>query len=75
MEFYDDPQGTNYAQARYILYYLQEKGALVRFYRDARAHRLQDPTGYKALVSALGESDMKAFQSRWEQYVLGLTFP
>ncbi len=74
-DFYDDPHGTNYAQSRYLLYYLQEKGALIPFYRDARAHRLQDPTGYKALVRALGASDMKAFQADWEQYVMALTFP
>jgi hypothetical protein len=74
-EFYDDDRGTNYAQARYLCYYLQEHGTLIRFYRDFVAHQDDDPTGYRTLVKTLGEHDMAAFQKKWEAYVMRLTFP
>src|SRR5882672_12347478 len=32
--FYDDDQGTNYAQSRYLCYYLQQRGQLIKFYRE-----------------------------------------
>jgi len=74
-QFYDEDPGTNYGQARYLCYYLQEKGLLVRFYREARARHAKDPTGYETLRSVLGEADMDGFKTRWEAFVLGLTFP
>jgi hypothetical protein len=70
--FYDDDRGTNYAQARYLLYYLQERGLLVKFYKEFYANRKGDPTGYKTLQSVLGEPDMDAFQKKWEKFVLDL---
>ncbi|MBW2459904.1 MAG: hypothetical protein JRI68_35770 [Deltaproteobacteria bacterium] len=74
-DFYDADPGTNYAQSRYLLYYLQERGLLVRYYHEFFANRSQDPTGYQTLTQVLGEADMGAFQRRWETYVLGLRFP
>ncbi|MFC1497506.1 C39 family peptidase [Verrucomicrobiota bacterium] len=73
-EFYNEDKGTNYAQARYLCYYLQEKKLLVRFYREFRADREKDPTGYETLKKVLGEKDMNAFKKKWEQYVLSLRF-
>jgi len=74
-QFYNEDRGSNYAQARYLCYYLQEKGLLVKFYHQFVAGRKDDPTGYKTLKAVLGEADMAAFQKRWEGYVLGLKFP
>ena len=74
-EFYNEDRGSNYAQARYLCYYLQEKGLLVKFYHQFVANHKDDPTGYKTLKAVLGETDMAAFQKRWEGYVLGLRFP
>lgn len=74
-EFYDDPNGTNYAQARYLCYYLQERNLLRRFYREFRAGCAEDPTGYKTLLDVLGPKDPLKFQKEWEEYVLGLHFP
>ncbi len=74
-DFYDADPGTNYAQSRYLLYYLQEQGLLKRYYHEFLANRGQDPTGYRTLTQLLGEADMGAFQRRWESYVLGLRFP
>jgi hypothetical protein len=70
--FYDDDRGTNYAQARYLCYYLQERGLLTRFYREFLNSRASDPTGFDTLKRVLGETDMEAFQKRWEKFVLAL---
>jgi hypothetical protein len=72
--FYDDDGGTHYAQSRYLLYYMQEKGLLRDFYRAFRDGRAKDPTGYATLVRSLGERDMDDFQRRWERYVTALRF-
>lgn len=74
-EFYGEGSGTHYAQARYLMYYLQEQGLLREFYRRFRSARAVDPSGYATLVSVLGEPDMKAFQARWEAFVSALQFP
>lgn len=73
--FYNEDKGTNYAQSRYLLYYLQEKGQLVRFYRELHAKRREDPTGYETLKRVLREEDMDAWKPRWESFVMELVFP
>jgi hypothetical protein len=70
--FYNDDKGTNYGQARYLCYYMQEKGVLIKFYREFHAHQKEDPSGYKTLQKVLAEADMDAFKKRWEKYVLDL---
>ncbi len=74
-EFYTEDPGTNYSQARYLCYYLQEKGLLVRFYQSIYKNRINDPTGYESLKNVLGVSDMDKFKKDWEKFVLGLTYP
>ena len=74
-EFYRQDRGTNYAQARYLCYYLQEKGLLEKFYHDFSANHEEDPTGYETQKRILGENDMQAFKTKWEKFVLGLRFP
>lgn len=74
-EFYDEDPGSNYAQARYLCYYLQQHGKLTRFYKELRAARAEDPTGYATLQKVLGEPDMDAFKVRWEAWVMRLSFP
>jgi hypothetical protein len=71
--FYYQDKGTNYGQARYLLYYLQERGLLVRFYKEFYNSRRADPTGYRTLQAILNEQDMAAFQQKWEKFVLGLS--
>jgi hypothetical protein len=73
-EFYEDDKGTNYAQARYLCYYLQQEGLLRKFYRQFHAHRKDDPTGYETLQAVLDCPDMEAFQEKWDAYVLELRF-
>lgn len=74
MAFYNEGTGTNYAQARYLCYYLQEKGLLRKFYKEFVANQKTDPTGYKTLQSVLGTTNMTAFQRKWEAFVMRLTF-
>ncbi len=74
-QFYERDPGTNYAQSRYLLHYLQERDLLVRFVREMRRHHREDPSGYATLVGVLGEKDMAAFEQRWKAYVLTLKFP
>ncbi len=75
-EFYGGTENPNYsehyAQARYLCYYLQEKGLLVKFYREFVANAKRDPTGFNTLKRVLGEDDMTSFQKRWEKYILEL---
>lgn len=73
--FYERDRGTNYGQARYLCYYLQEKGLLTKFYKDFVASQKSDPSGVKTLKKILNTDDLKAFQKTWEAYVLKLTFP
>lgn len=74
-EFYTQDKGTNYGQSRYLCYYLQEKGLLVKFFHGFYANRKEDPTGYKTLRNLLGEEDMEVFKNKWEKFVMKLTFP
>ena len=74
-EFYEKDRGTNYAQARYLCYYLQEKDLLRTFYRRFLAGCKDDPSGYETLKAVLKRDDMDAFQKQWESYVLRLKYP
>ena len=71
-EFYGDERGTNYSQARYLCYYLQQKGLLTKYYHSFLKNRTEDPTGYKTLQDVLGEKDMNDFKTRWEAFVMKL---
>lgn len=71
--FYDEDKGTNYGQARYLCYYLQQHGLLEKFYREFYTHQKEDPTGYRSLKKILRVVDMNKFKQRWEKFVLSLT--
>ncbi len=73
-QFYHEDRGTNYAQARYLCYYLEQHRLLRKFYHRFRANHADDPTGYETLKEVLGRNDMEAFQKEWEAYVLKLRF-
>jgi len=74
-EFYGDRRGVYYAQARYLCYYLQERGLLEKFYRTFRDGYRKDAFGWKTLQGILGQEDMDAFQRQWQEFVLNLRFP
>ena len=73
-EFYEKDPGTNYSQARYLCYYLQEQGLLQKYYKQFHANCEDDPTGYKTLQKVLGRRDIAEFKKEWEAYVLKLRF-
>ncbi len=74
-QFYNHDRGTNYAHARYLLYYLQQEGKLRKYYKAFYAARGSDPTGVETLKEILEEDDLAAFQKEWEAWVLKLEFP
>jgi len=72
-QFYDDDKGVHYAQARYLCYYLQQRGSLTKFYREFHAHQKEDPTGYQTLRRIVGRgTNMSVFQRQWEKFVFSL---
>jgi hypothetical protein len=74
--FFGSDRGLYYAQARYLCLYLQEQGLLVDFYRAFLADLDPDPSGWASLLKTLQtqESEIEAFEARWKDFVLGLTF-
>jgi hypothetical protein len=73
--FYDDAKvGINYAQARYLMFYLQQKGLLREFYRKFRGDVKDDPSGIKTLKAVLKTDDLDAFDKSWRTWVLTLRF-
>jgi hypothetical protein len=70
-EFYADPSGLYYAASRYLLYYLQEKGLLHRFYAEFTAAYERDPTGMDTLVAVAGR-DLRQLEADWRAFVLDL---
>jgi len=54
--FYGSRSSFNYAQARYLCMYLQEKGLLKKFYKYFRDNYSVDNTGKKQLENVYGKS-------------------
>jgi hypothetical protein len=74
--FYAEPHvGLNYAQARYLLMYLQENNKLELFYRQLRAAGADDPTGLKTLTKIIEPQPLEEFDQFWRKWVMGLRFP
>lgn len=75
-EFYDEKKsGLHYAMARYLLFYLQEKGLLEVYYHRFVANQEQDPTGRATLESVLGEKNLGTFRPKWEGAIMALPDP
>lgn len=60
-----------YAYARYLLYYLQEKGKLHEFWEKFLADK-KDLTGQNALEAVLGQ-DLATFEPIWRKWALALS--
>jgi hypothetical protein len=63
-QFYDDKDGYNYAEARYLCYYLQEKGLLKIFYQRFKEKYKEDPQGIKTLEEVL-KKDLDTIEKEW----------
>ena len=70
-EFYGENSGFNYAQARYLCYYLQEQGLLKKFYKTFRDRFSEDNSGIKILEEILN-TDLKSFDTNFKKFVLSL---
>ncbi len=74
-DFYSDALvGINYAQARYLMFYLQEKGLLSTYYKRFRANVKADPSGLATLKQVLKTDDLARFEKDWRKWVLTLRF-
>lgn len=67
--------GLNYAQARYLMLYLQQQGKLGAFYAGLKANHATDPTGLKTLESLIAPQKAEEFEKTWRAWVLRLRFP
>ena len=69
-----DLVGINYAQARYLMFYLQEHKLLQTYYRHFRDGVKEDPTGLKTLRSVLAPQSLEDFDKQWRAWVMELRF-
>ena len=73
-EFRGANEGLHYAEARYLVLYLQEKGILARFYKEFHDGVKKDPTGAKTLAAVTGKS-LPELEAEWLAWVKTLRFP
>ena len=74
-EFYKaENVGLNYAQARYLMYYLQEKKLLRAYYEGFRDNAKDDPTGIDTLKKLVGPASLAEFEMQWREWVMTLKF-
>ena len=78
-ELIDDPHfyredlvGLNYAQARYLMLYLQEQRKLGDYYRAARDNHGTDLTGRGTLEQMIAPQTLDEFDAAWQRWVLSL---
>ncbi len=75
-DFYGDRLvGMNYAQARYLLMYLQERRLLGAYYRLFRDGVEKDPTGLATLKKLIAPQTLEQFEEDWKRWVLSLRYP
>lgn len=74
-DFYrHDLVGLNYAEARYLMFYLQERKLLRAYYREFRDHAADDPTGLESLKKIIAPQPLDDFEAKWRAWVLTLQF-
>jgi hypothetical protein len=74
-KFYEEKRiGINYAQARYLMLYLQEKKLLKDYYQRFRGRVKDDPNGLTTLKQVLKVEDLAEFEKSWRIWVLSLRF-
>ncbi|MBI3206499.1 MAG: hypothetical protein HYZ29_33490 [Myxococcales bacterium] len=70
-EFRGAREDLNYATARYLCQWLDERGLLWRFYQRWRDTRATDPSGEKAFREVTGETPLEA-HGKWARWVRAL---
>jgi hypothetical protein len=71
-EFYGERSGLHYAEARYLLLWLQEHDRLLPFWKAWLAARADDPTGAATLNKVLAVDDLAEFEPRFHGWVAKL---
>jgi hypothetical protein len=69
-----DLVGVNYAQARYLMFYLQEQKLLQKYYEQFRDHVKEDPTGLESLKKTIEPQSLDEFEKQWRAWVMTLEF-
>ena len=73
-QFYgEDDRGVNYATARYLCLYLQEKKLLIPFFQEFKKSSKEDPTGALAFERAIGKKPAE-LDPTWREWVLSLRY-
>lgn len=72
-EFYGQHSAFNYAQARYLCMFLQEKGLLKQFYKSFRDTYISDKTGKKQIENVYGSS-LKELEEDYLKWVKTLHY-
>lgn len=63
-----------YAQARYLMYYLQSKGKLETYYHQFVANAPADPSGMKTLLRVAGFQSIERLESDWLRFISKLRY-
>lgn len=67
--------GINYAHARYLMLYLQQRKQLPDYYKSFRDNVADDPTGVETLKKLVAPQSLEDFDKDWQKWVLTLKFP
>jgi len=70
-QFRGNKEDLNYATARYLCMWLDERGNLWPFYQRWRAHSAEDPSGVRAFQAVVGKTPAEA-NAEWVAWVLRL---
>jgi hypothetical protein len=68
-EFYQVGTGANYATARYLLLWLQERGLLLRFWKAWRSAMADDPRGLASVLALFPGDAPAAVEAHWREWV------
>jgi len=71
-EFYQVGTAANYATARYLLMWLQERGLLLRFWKAWRAGMGEDPRGLATVLALFPGETSAAVEARWREWAIAL---
>jgi len=63
-----------YAQARYLMLYLQSRGLLESYYRQFTKNIASDPTGIATLLRLTNFQSIEQLEKSWVRYVGKLRF-
>jgi len=63
-----------YAESQYILYYLQEKGLLEKWYKEYKTNYKDDQSGVKAIEKTLG-GKLSEIETEWKEWIKNLPNP